>query len=179
MDVKQLVGGLAERTTTTRYNLGDFGTAYRKADEQMSVSTRDPMFPDPALVERGNRGHAKAQNALANRVAELGYSPLSPNADEPNYDLAWVAGTTLWLAEVKSLTDANEERQLRLALGQVLRYADLVERQGCVSRPVIMAERKPTGATWQHLCERLGVLLLWPDRLALLPALIGLNSDRR
>jgi hypothetical protein len=50
----------------------------------------------------------------------------TPRPDEPQYDLAWLAGDTLYVAEVKSLTAANEERQLRLGLGQVLRYTHLL-----------------------------------------------------
>jgi hypothetical protein len=44
------------------------------------------------------------------------------------FDLAWQIGRTLFVAQVKSLTLRNEEKQLRLGLGQVLRYADLLSR---------------------------------------------------
>jgi hypothetical protein len=135
------------------------------------------MFPDPALVERGNRGHATAQNALAEKIVEIGYQPLSPKPGEPNYDLAWMVGATIWVAEVKSLTDANEERQLRLALGQVLRYSDLLAQGDQVARPVVMAEREPMDAAWLGLCDRLGVLLLWPGRLADLSTIV-MSSTR-
>lgn len=104
------------------------GVPYRPADELVNASSRDPMFPDPALIERGNRGHAVTQNMLAKRLVELGMQPLSPTAGEPHFDIAWTAHGMLWIGEVKSLTGANEERQLRLALGQVLRYADLLGR---------------------------------------------------
>lgn len=144
----------------------DVGAAYREADEETSVSERDPMFPDPALIERGNRGHARAQNTLARYLAGQALTPLSPQPGEPNYDLAWVSkDSKLFVVEVKSLTDANEERQLRLALGQVLRYAQLLSTEARPALPVIMAERQPTQASWQSLCDRLGVLLLWPERL--------------
>jgi hypothetical protein len=149
------------------------GVPYRPADELVSSSSRDPMFPDPALIERGNRGHAIAQNMLAKRLLQLGLRPLSPRAGEPNYDIAWTANGILWVGEVKSLTNANEEQQLRLALGQVLRYADLLARRGAVTRLVVMTEREPLDATWQQLCERLGVLLLWPDRLTNLGTLLS------
>lgn len=36
-----------------------------------------------------------------------------------------------------------------------------------------MTEREPRDATWQQLCERLDVLLLWPDRLLILESLLS------
>ena len=41
------------------------GAAYRPADEEVAVSVADPMPRDPALIERGLRGHRVTQNALA------------------------------------------------------------------------------------------------------------------
>ena len=78
-------------------------------DEDVSVGTRDPFAVDPALVERGLRGHARTQNALATFVRSRGGSPRSPRPDEPNFDLAWELDGVTWVAEVKSTTDANEE----------------------------------------------------------------------
>lgn len=149
------------------------GVSYRAANETASIADRDPMSPDPAIIERGNRGHATTQNLLAKRLQERGHRPLSSTGDEPDYDLAWIVGSTLWIAEVKSLTRRNEERQLRLALGQVLRYADLLSHRAPSSRLAIMGERMPADPTWQRLCERLEVLLLWPDRLAALSTLMA------
>ena len=142
------------------------GSDYRRADESASVAQRDPFLVDPALVERASRAHAFTQNALADYVFELGFTPASPNADDPNYDLAWQTTTGWWVAEVKSLSSSNEEKQLRLGLGQVLRYQDTLKRhQALPVGAVLMVEREPTDSTWLNLCEGLGVLLLWPDRL--------------
>ena len=142
------------------------GVSYREADEETSVSDRDPMFPDPALIERGNRGHARAQNVLAKHLKAHALIPLSPRPGEPNYDLAWQSkDLKLFVVEVKSLTIANEERQLRLALGQVLRYAQLLSADDRPATPVVMAEREPSDPSWALLCQHLGVLLLWPECL--------------
>lgn len=100
-----------------------FGQDYIQADEDAATSAREPFSIDPNLVDRGVRGHAKTQNALA---AFVGDAMRRPTPDEPQYDLAWQEGDMLYVAEVKSLTAANEERQLRLGLGQVLRYAHLL-----------------------------------------------------
>ena len=142
------------------------GSAYRRANESASVAQRDPFSLDPALVDRASRAHAATQNALADYVLELGFTPSSPNADDPNYDLAWRTTTGWCVSEVKSLSSSNEEKQLRLGLGQVLRYRDTMTRQQSLPvEAVLMVERKPTDSTWLDLCEGLGVILLWPDRL--------------
>ena len=143
------------------------GSAYRRADESASEAKRDPFLVDPALVERASRAHATTQNALADYVLKLGLTPSSPNADDPNYDLAWRTATCWRVAEVKSLSVSNEEKQLRLGLGQVLRYQDTLRRQQPMPvEAVLMVEREPTDSTWLDLCERVGVLLLWPNRLS-------------
>ena len=138
------------------------GEEYRAADEFQSVEARDPFATDPALVERGVRGHAATQNALAEWVRLSGSTPLSPRYGEPNFDLLWRINKTVSVAEVKSLTRSNEEKQLRLGLGQVLRYAHQLRHLGEVV-PVLVAERKPSDSTWEDLCARLGVLLCWPE----------------
>jgi hypothetical protein len=63
---------------------------------------------------------------------------------------------------VKSITDANEEKQLRLGLGQVLRYQNLLSKNGAV-HAVLAVERQPTDVTWLGLCDHLGVKLVWPE----------------
>lgn len=98
------------------------GTAYREALVSPLPSERQPFTVDPALVERGLQGHADTQNALAQVLRQAGINPRSRRPDEPNFDLAWQANGTIFVAEVKSITDDNEEEQLRLGLGQVLRY---------------------------------------------------------
>ena len=69
------------------------------ADEETSVGAFDPMEVDPAVVERGTRGHAMTQNALADHVESLGFAPRSPRPDEPNFDLAWEADDQVFVAD--------------------------------------------------------------------------------
>ena len=138
------------------------GAAYREADEQTAVSDRDPFTVDPALVERALQGHAKTQNELAACVREAGFKPLSPQAGEPNYDLCWIANDLVHVAEVKSLTSVNEEKQLRLGLGQVLRYRNLLAREGAEVRAILALEHEPQDPGWGSLCSELGVVLASP-----------------
>ena len=62
-----------------------------------------------------------------------------------------------------SQTKENEEKQLRLGLGQVLRYWDILSVNQAQVKAVLVVEREPADAGWIRLCELLGVLLAWPD----------------
>ena len=61
---------------------------------------------------------------------------------EPNFDLAWQAGDTAFVVEIKSITDDNEEEQLRIGLGQVLRYRHCFQ---CIGYPKVIAVLVPSG----------------------------------
>jgi hypothetical protein len=151
---------VTDAQASTRQRLG---LEYRRPPEQQAVAERDPFAVDPSIVERGLRGHAATQNKLADALVGAGLHPRSPSPLEPSFDIAWTNGSTIWVAEVKSLTSTNEEKQLRLGLGQVLRYAHVLTRlhDGRVS-PVLVVERKPTTDDWADLCATHNVLLLWP-----------------
>jgi hypothetical protein len=135
------------------------GDAYRPAAVSSLPDARDPFSVDPAVVERGLRGHADTQNALAAAVTATGMTPRSPRSTDPNFDLAWEGEDKLFVAEVKSTTTENEERQLRLGLGQVLRYRNVLARRGRTVTAVLVPERSPQDSSWQALCDELGVVL--------------------
>jgi hypothetical protein len=64
----------------------------------------------------------------------------------------------------KSITTENEERQLRMATGQVIRYRQQLTATGhepCFA--VICTERQPSDLSWDDLCEREGIILIWPE----------------
>lgn len=143
----------------------EVGRTYRPADEHAAISERDPFPVDPAVVERGVRSHAATQNTLAEHVKKRGFVPLSPAKDAPLYDLLWRDGDTVCVAEVKSLTARNEERQLRLGLGQILRYRQRLRAAGGDVRGYLVTEREPTGPGWESLCDELDVVLAWPGVL--------------
>lgn len=132
------------------------------------VSESEPFARDPALVERSLRNHASTQNALADFVEAHGWEPRSPRAEEPNFDLLWSTADRVTVAEVKSIRPENEERQLRLALGQVLRYRQRLEDQYTNVVAVVAASSRPQDETWESLLSEHGVVLVWPgefDRL--------------
>ncbi|HKR23086.1 MAG TPA: hypothetical protein VJS17_10855, partial [Pyrinomonadaceae bacterium] len=139
------------------------GLEYRRPPENQAVAERDPFAVDPSIIERGLRGHAVTQNQLADALLVVGLRPRSSAPNEPSFDMAWKNGSTIWVAEVKSTTDMNEEKQLRLGLGQVLRYAYILSRLHHINvRPVLVVERKPVADEWIDLCATHDVLLLWP-----------------
>lgn len=140
------------------------GLDFAPADEAAATSERDPFAVDPSLVDRGLRGHARTLNLLAERIEDLGYVPRLPRPLEPQYDLAWETPDAVYVAEVKSTTRRNEERQLRLGLGQVLRYRYLVQ----TVKPVIgvlAIENSPNDRSWEDVCAAVAIKLLWPQTL--------------
>jgi hypothetical protein len=141
---------------------GVIGSEYRTADEETSVGERDPFSIDPAIVERGLRSHAAMQNAMAAFLKNNQLIPLSPGPDEPNYDIAWKLNNEIWIAEIKSVTNTNEEKQLRLGLGPVLRYCHILKTTGNV-HGVLVIERAPSDQTWIDLCEAHNIILVWPE----------------
>lgn len=118
---------------------------------------------DPDAVDRGTNAHKDVQDQLADAVSARGWDPRSPSGSDPLFDIGWTVADTAWIAEVKSLTESNEDRQLRLGLGQVLSYAYLVDWGAVANRPVLAVERKPSSAYWPDLCASHGVKLSWPE----------------
>ena len=114
----------------------------------------------PAASPVARRLGTRTQAALK----AAGIAPRSPRADEPNFDLAWQHDDVIFVAEIKSITPRNEERQLRLGLGQVLRYRNRIGAAGQTAHAVLVAEHAPTDSTWSALCDELGVVLTYPDR---------------
>ncbi|HZS60958.1 MAG TPA: EVE domain-containing protein [Gemmatimonadaceae bacterium] len=151
----------ASRMTASTARPTKIGRDYVWANEEVATSERDPFAVDPAIVERGNRAHRKTQNLLADYVKSLGGDPRLPLPEEPSFDVAWEGTETIYVAEVKSVTKRNEERQLRLGLGQVLRYQHVLAASGKSVRAVLAIERAPSDPSWSALCRELGVALVW------------------
>lgn len=127
---------------------------------------------NPDLVDRGTTAHKDTQDALARCITEHGLEPISPGVDDQQFDIAWTTGEALYLCEVKSLTDDNEESQLRLGLGQLLSYIHRthVEHWDGITniRGVLAVERPPVRTDWVGICAANSVALTWPDRFSAL-----------
>jgi len=143
------------------------GGPYRRVDEQPGIEPSDPFERDPQILERSLASHNSLQNALADSASDRGYEPLSPLALDPEFDLAWrLPNGTLSLVEVKSATASNLEGQLRIGLGQLLRYGETLRARGETVCHILAVELKPTDQTWLDLFARLEIRLVTPENLA-------------
>lgn len=133
-------------------------------DARVQVAPAAGATLDPDASGRGLRAHRKLENWLASRAAADGLLPQDPDTTDPPFDLCWEDAGHLTVVEVKSITWANETSQLRLGLGQVLEYAQILRTRGPV-RPVLFVEQAPSAQHWASVCESAGVQLWWPDNL--------------
>ncbi len=140
------------------------GGTYRVANEKASSVSPEPFTVDPNERDRATRAHAVTQNALAEAVRARGRDPLSP-LGEPGFDLAWKEEDRYIVAEVKSINARNEERQLRLGLGQVLRYRQILGTGTSDVHALLVTSSAPSDTRWSTLCSQLGVGLVWPPDL--------------
>lgn len=73
------------------------------------------------------------------------------------------AGQTVWVAEVKSTSSQTEERQLRTAIGQVLRYRQKLTASGHEVQAVVVTSCPPSDLSWDDFCQWEGIILVWPE----------------
>jgi len=165
------VGGGTSTKTTTRTGIARTqpavgGRTYSPPPRRSGAEEPESRVfeVDPDVVDRGTTAHKDIQDALASAISEHHLEPLSPLPGDPQFDIAWIHDGVAYVAEVKSLTEANEERQLRLGLGQVLSYVHLLMWPSVADvRGVLAVERKPTADYWSTLCAEHDVLLSWPE----------------
>lgn len=158
---------LAPVGTTSQPPTVPVGCAYRVVDETVEPAASQPNAPDPDLTGRNLKAHRKLQNDLAAAAQERRMTVLSPSAADPDFDLAWhKSDEDLAVCEVKSLTKANETRQLRAGIGQLLDYHDRLRGRATHVRAVLWVEREPSDPRWIGLCQRVGIELAWPGREA-------------
>lgn len=158
--------GRVEKDYRVVIDRSEWGRPYRVADEHPDLRRTEEGKGDPDLSGRGLGAHNATQNGLAQAVTSAGFEPRSPRPDEPQFDLAWDSGDAVWVAEVKSLAPAAEERQLRLAIGQVLRYRQLLDAGERPVHALIAVERQPTDRSWLALCAEQAITLTWPNVFA-------------
>ena len=141
------------------------GKLLEAVDTNPRTKARDPFETDPDTVDRGLAGHRTTQEVLRKFLLKRRQTPCGPNAkaQEPNFDVGWYDGETFWVAEIKSITPRNEEKQLRLGLGQVLRYRHLLGPRAKRVRAALVAEYEPSDKSWMELADRLGIVLAWPE----------------
>jgi hypothetical protein len=151
-----------------------FGSEYRPGDEDIRTAAPDPFDVDPDERDRGTRAHHETQNAVAEIARARGLLPRSPKG-EPSFDVAWQEEDgRLVVVEVKSITARNAEKQMRLGLGQLLRYRNLLGDDGDEVIAVLALSAQPIDPRWLDLCAELGIGLVWrPDLAEMLEAWLG------
>ena len=159
--------GVVEKDYRIRLDGEMLGAPYRDADEAVTVAPAEVKPDNPDTSQRGRRAHNRTQNLLAQAIETIGLLPRSPSPAEPDFDLAWQDGDTVWVAEVKSTTAKNEEQQMRLAIGQVIRYRQRLATDGRDVRAMIAVENVPFDESWIDLCGREGIALVWPEVMTL------------
>ncbi len=145
------------------------GLPYRPATADPTTRSASTVFTtDPAKLERAVASHQRVQDQVAKQAGKAGWAAHRARPVDPDYDLLLARDGTAVVVEVKSLTKDNEDRQMRLGLGQVLMY----RHQLAASRPpgvrrvlaAIAVERRPTNPAWLELCNNVDVALAWsPD----------------
>lgn len=112
-------------------------------------------------LDRGTAAHEATLMALNTHLTGAGRLP---GSGCPRFDLGWQVGSSLHVAEVKSLS-GSETQQIRLGLGQVLEYAHRLSIAGWEEAseviPVLVLSQEPSDQAWLTICEELGVLLTW------------------
>lgn len=126
-----------------------------------------PWARDPSEVDRALSTHARVERLVAEEAATAGWAARAFGAGDPVFDLLLECDDApLVVVEVKSTTRTNEEKRLRLALGQVLRYRQLLQAGGSEVVGFIAIEQPPGDPAWLELCAEVGVRLVWPGSVA-------------
>ena len=159
-------GDAAEGVNVNDYRIqtpGGFGRSYIEANEDIDPRLNVGKPGDnPDATRRGTAAHAKTQNLIAEAVRQSGFDPRSPKPGEPEFDLSWTIDDVTFVCEVKSITDSNEEIQMRLALAQVLRYCQHLNATGLITQAVVAVERELSDDTWSELLVHENIILMWP-----------------
>jgi hypothetical protein len=151
---------------------------------------KDPHFGEPLSVHRemihdtsglrvdlsaldaGTAAHERTVGALKDHLNDRGIPAFGPASGAPRFDAGWDDANGRVIAEVKSLSGANEAQQIRLGLGQVLDYTHTVS-QDRPARAVLVLEREPQSRHWSEVARSAGILLTWA------PAFRGLYEVNR
>ena len=107
-------------------------------------------------------------NRLANFLKDENLEVFSSSAGAIKFDILWKQDETYFVGEVKSITNENEESQLRTALGQVLRYKSQLGLAGMECTAVIITDKPVSDMSWFDACQENSVLLISPETFTLL-----------
>lgn len=152
--------GTFVRATRSDRNIGE---QYRMAVEA-GMDTNTSRTLEWSSTATAHQEHASTQNRLADVLRERGVSPISPRPQDPQFDIAWIAGDRLTIAEVKSIRPVNMVQQVRLGIGQVLHYAHqiAVRTQKGPPATVLVPSQAITRDLWEY-CRSLDIAVAVPN----------------
>lgn len=117
-------------------------------------------------LDEATAAHEATVGALLGHLSGRGVEVRTHAPGAPAFDAGWSHGTDVFIAEVKSLTGAREDQQIRLGIGQILDYAHQLRttHPGCRLHPVLVLEKRPVDPRWSPLARSAGIRLTWaPD----------------
>ncbi|MGP3756158.1 hypothetical protein [Streptomyces sp. IBSNAI001] len=117
-------------------------------------------------LDKGTAAHESTIGAPIKHLAQRDIAVHSFARNSPQFDAGWVIEDEIFIAEVKSLTGASQDQQIRLGIGQVLDYAQQLQRPGSGHsiRLVLVLEKRPTDGRWASLAQAVGIRLAWGPR---------------
>ncbi len=134
--------------------------AGRTLDERVKEKI---YYVDEVKLEQANEQHKRLVSTFARFFKVRGLDP----KQIIRTDLVTVSGTYIWLFEMKSLTEENEKKQTRNAIGQLFDYEfiELSNYRLLNTHKIMKAlafERKPTDETITFL-HYVGIYVFWLD----------------
>ncbi|MFI5875362.1 hypothetical protein ACIBAH_23450 [Streptomyces sp. NPDC051445] len=121
---------------------------------------------DLSRLDAATVAHEATVGALIEHLSRRGIEACTNAAGAPEFDAGWSQGEDIFVAEVKSLTGAREDQQIRLGIGQILDYAHQLRsaHPSTVIHPVLVLEKRPSADRWAGLADGVGLRLIWaPD----------------
>ncbi|WP_244942124.1 hypothetical protein [Streptomyces coelicoflavus] len=114
-------------------------------------------------LDKATAAHEATVGALLAHLSGQGIEVRTHAPGSPAFDAGWSRGTDVFIAEVKSLTGAREDQQIRLGIGQVLDYAHQLRtaHPGRRLHPVLVLEKRPVDPRWSSLAHSAGIRLTW------------------
>ena len=123
-------------------------------NEEVRSRQARPWLRDPSEIDRALSSHARTERLVAEAARASDWTPRGIGPGDPPFELLLTHRDhdLEVVVEVKSTTTVNEEKQLRLALGQVLRYRQVLRAGGRRVEAMIAVEKEPVDASWTELC---------------------------
>lgn len=121
---------------------------------------------DLSALDRATTAHETTVGTLIAYLSRQGIEACAHAPGAPQFDAGWHCGQEVFVAEVKSLTGAHEEQQIRLGIGQLLDYTQQlrIAHPSTLVHPVLILEKSPSADRWVALARSVGLRLAWaPD----------------